>query len=217
MLIVIAIIGIIIAILLTTLNASTQQKKVRDAKRRFDIEDLIKALELYRFDNGTYPSSDQLKDLWGTDLPLEKDGFVYLTKLPKDPLKDSEFSYDYLAFPEGCGETPDSPPCTDYVLVAKLEDDKINNTYVGRPGGGSIVNVDPPETGSIAHLLATPTPQETASLPPATDPNPPAQDPTSPPAPTTAPTSPPPPTTAPPAPTTPPPNPLLTPTPTLSS
>ena len=54
LLIVIIVIGILVTITVTVYNGT--QARTRDASRRVDIANLVKALEIYYDDNGTYPT-----------------------------------------------------------------------------------------------------------------------------------------------------------------
>jgi general secretion pathway protein G len=83
LLIVIVVIGILAAI--TIVAYSGIQQRARDSIRTGDISSLQKALELYRVDNGIYPSvgADNtgyaVSSLAATLVPM------YIPKLPNDP------------------------------------------------------------------------------------------------------------------------------------
>lgn len=90
--VVIAIIGLLAAIVLIALNQA--RVKSRDAKRVADIRQIQTALELYYSDNGAYPnigcaSTPSYGSCWATLLPSQ-----YIGKMPYDPLNVS-FAYGY--------------------------------------------------------------------------------------------------------------------------
>ncbi len=86
--IVVIILGILASIVVPRLTGRTEQARITKAK--VDIKNIESALELFKLDNGFYPSTEQ-----GIDALIEKpsvgripqnwrDG-GYLTKLPIDP------------------------------------------------------------------------------------------------------------------------------------
>jgi len=83
LLVVVAIIGILSAILLVTFSGP--REKSRDAKRVSDIKQMKNALELYFADYGEYPISI-------ADLVSE-----YLPDTPKDPYGDDYLYYPYIS------------------------------------------------------------------------------------------------------------------------
>jgi len=54
--VVIAIIAVLATIIITNINQF--QAKARDARRIADVNQIKKALETYRIDNGSYPTTD---------------------------------------------------------------------------------------------------------------------------------------------------------------
>jgi general secretion pathway protein G len=142
--VVIVILGILIAMVSGSFVAS--QKKSRDLKRKSDVVQIGKALEVYYVDRGSYPLADagsivgcgidpQVPTVctWGvsewsntTTTPVT----IYMAKIPSDP-KGNTYYYDS----DG----------TYYQIYAKLEntDDKDINkngtavqTYIGTDCGG---------------------------------------------------------------------------------
>jgi type II secretion system protein G len=124
LLIVIVIIGILAAIGLATFTSS--QMKSRDAKRKADLQQVSRALELYYNDKGQYPADDGSGNImgcgagaitactWGSlTVPFSNTttGTIYMTKLPADP---SQYTYYYVATPV-LGRHP------QYQLYARLE------------------------------------------------------------------------------------------------
>jgi len=96
--VVVVILGILGALIVPNIIGRPDEARVQAAKA--DIESIGTALELYRLDNGDYPSTDQGLDA----LVNEPSGFPearrwnrdgYLKKLPKDPWDE-----DYLYFSE---------------------------------------------------------------------------------------------------------------------
>ncbi|HYE22987.1 MAG TPA: prepilin-type N-terminal cleavage/methylation domain-containing protein [Candidatus Paceibacterota bacterium] len=106
LLIVIAIIGILSSTVLVSLNSA--RAKARDARRLSDLNQVRTALELYYFDNGSYP----VRANWiGTtpgcysgpaDPKTAIPGLVpkYLPSMPQDP-KPTGTSYCYLYRSDG--------------------------------------------------------------------------------------------------------------------
>ena len=112
LLVVIAIIGLLSAIVLNSLNAA--RGLGRDAKRVSELKSLANALELYKLQNGSYPSTVGLcGSSWcsGCYAPtglsaglssLVSGGFI--SSLPSDPLADTSgggscFNYEYISQP----------------------------------------------------------------------------------------------------------------------
>ena len=100
LLIVIAIIGILIAV--STVSYLTASKQSRDTRRKSDLEQIRQALETYRADVGTYPNDTSL---------LAPN---YITTLPTGPKSDA---YTYTL-----------TTSTTYTLCASLETITSPNT-----------------------------------------------------------------------------------------
>ncbi|BCX14925.1 MAG: hypothetical protein KatS3mg088_608 [Patescibacteria group bacterium] len=103
LLVVISIIGILIS--LSLFGIQNARKSSRDAKRKSDLESIRSALEMYKADNGRYPS---ISDFNASSLPLSS----YIASNPSDPLSPSRF-YTYTCSPSG--------NCNTYALCASLE------------------------------------------------------------------------------------------------
>lgn len=128
LLVVIAIIGILSTIAMTSLNGA--RAKARDAKRKSEIEQIQKALELYYANNNQYPVSggavspnngwsNSNDSSWNA---LQAKLAPYLAQLPKDPVNTSSgspsntgaYSYTYYSLGYGCGQQW-------YMIVYRLE------------------------------------------------------------------------------------------------
>jgi len=98
LLVVVAIIGVLATVVLGALGDA--RSKSRDAKRKSDITQLSKILELYYLDNGSYPTTGSLNNVFGdstcTGLTIVPDtntenwipGLVsggYISSLPQNP------------------------------------------------------------------------------------------------------------------------------------
>jgi len=114
LLVVVAIIGLLASIILASL--STARAKARDTKRLTELKQLQTAMELYRSDNGTYPSAelnftvsiDGCRGLniangyhdWSTAINLGKLIPKYIGSLPIDPINSISqglcYTYTYL-------------------------------------------------------------------------------------------------------------------------
>lgn len=105
MLIVVAIIGILSAVILVGLGPT--QRTGRDARRLADLKQVQTALELYFQKEGVYPSAG---NNWGDLVNALKNAGIGVTDLPRDPTKGQ----DYLYSVNGARSS--------YVLGAKLED-----------------------------------------------------------------------------------------------
>lgn len=93
LLIVIVVIGILAAITIVAYNGV--QQRARDVTRSSDIAGIQKALELYRVDNGVYPSVGT--DGTGYALSTLATALVptYIPKIPSDP-NTSLTNYQYV-------------------------------------------------------------------------------------------------------------------------
>lgn len=104
LLVVIAIVGIISTIGLGSYRSS--QAKSRDARRKSDLENIQKALEMYQNDHGVYPLTHNFPS-WGSEFKDQKNT-IYMKELPKDPVENQNYFYI-------------SEDGTSYKLYAKLE------------------------------------------------------------------------------------------------
>ncbi len=123
LLIVIVVIGILAAIVLTTVGGA--QRKARNADRQADINSLRTQLEVYETENGTYPTLTNINDgEWRSNNGmggLEEDAL-------RDPNGDTSAlvaapavgAYSYEVTPADCDASAESP-CTGYTLTAVYE------------------------------------------------------------------------------------------------
>jgi len=117
LLIVIAIIGILSAIVLASLGTSNEAG--RDANRARQSQEVVKALELYYSDNGSYPSSAGAAN-WTINLDdnIVADDLInggYLPSIPEDPA----YSYDDNNSYAYCSHINDN----SFVLFVNVESD----------------------------------------------------------------------------------------------
>lgn len=102
----ISILATLAAAILVTLNPITQTEKANDAKRKSDLSQVQRAIEIYYQDTGQYPSS---LPAWGS--PWVVSSTTYIALLPKDPKGGK--TYVYNSPPASNGQT--------YYLYASLD------------------------------------------------------------------------------------------------
>jgi general secretion pathway protein G len=119
LLIVIAIIGILAALILTNLSGARQ--RARDARRKVDLDSIAKAVRLYYNDNQSFPSQGANNTIgacspapcqWGSAFTSsDGKGTLYMNFLPTDPssIAGGTIAYKYYS-------TGDS-----FAVVASLE------------------------------------------------------------------------------------------------
>lgn len=112
-LVVLAILGVVAAVLLVAINPFAQLAKSNDAHRKSDLASMQRALELYYQDNGSYPASSADFKLYinSTTLSWGSSWQPYISALPKDPLPTA--TYIYYSPASGNGQT--------YYLYASLQ------------------------------------------------------------------------------------------------
>lgn len=130
LLIVIAIIGILTAMILPNLNSA--RERARDSRRKTDLNTIQQALRLYYNDNQAFPLTATITSAWGG--ALTSGTSTYMTVLPRDPSSapGSVISYSY------------NSSGNSYIIIAKMEnksDPEITasqtrcpNTYVNFAG-----------------------------------------------------------------------------------
>lgn len=120
LLVVTALIAMLATIILASLDASKQRS--RDAQRIQTIRQVQNALELYRTDNGSYPTQNVSTANWPTGMTTILTG--YISEISEDP---SGLNIAYYGAPSdlrfvGCGEpTTGSAPLYDYLLTFETE------------------------------------------------------------------------------------------------
>lgn len=105
LLVVIAVIGVLAAVVLVAINPAKKLSQARDAQRKSGIQQISSALSTYYTQQSSYPAA--LADLLTSD---------ELKNLPKNP-SGSDFSYS--ATPSGC--TSANEDCTGAVLYDTYE------------------------------------------------------------------------------------------------
>ncbi|MGB9848197.1 MAG: type II secretion system protein [Microgenomates group bacterium] len=109
LLVVIALIGFLSSLILG--NFFTSLRKGRDARRKSDLEQIQRALEMYYEDNRAYPTKAPGSGfVFGNEFSLN--GKVYMKKVPNDPVSSKTYQYDYDSVNNG------------YKLYACLENDQ---------------------------------------------------------------------------------------------
>ncbi|GAB4219107.1 MAG: hypothetical protein Fur009_3580 [Candidatus Microgenomates bacterium] len=119
LLLVIIILGVLSSLI--TSNFFTSLKKGRDAKRKGDLEQIQRALELYYEDKKAYPTSLNFDQ----SLTDNETGKVYMQKIPNDP---SNGNYYYQS--DG----------TYYKIYACLENNQQILPYISNPTNFSCNN-----------------------------------------------------------------------------
>lgn len=121
MMLVIAIIGICSTVLISIINPVQQFKKTRDTQRKSDLHQIQSGLELYRADQGAYPTTAQ----WpGCGRALTSGASTYLQKIPCDPKNSGQLVYHYVSN----GVTYSLFSCLENV-VDPQKDASNNGTY----------------------------------------------------------------------------------------
>lgn len=124
-LVVMAIIGILAAIGMSAYG--TAQSKARDARRKSDLENITRALEMYYNDNKLYPPAPGPGSFsWGLQWAASG-GTLYMEKVPID----TKYGYEYV--PVAVGGVVQK----GYQLFARLEnteDAKVARSATFNPG-----------------------------------------------------------------------------------
>lgn len=87
LLVVIMILGVLAALI--SGNFFTSLKKGRDTKRKADLEQVQRALEMYYEDKKAYP----LALVFGNPLSDSVSGKIYMQKVPNDPISGKDYQY----------------------------------------------------------------------------------------------------------------------------
>lgn len=107
LLIVIAIIGILTALILP--NLAGARERARDSRRKLDFNNIQQALRLYYNDHQTFPSD--MAGVWGASF-IGDNNTTYMTLVPYDPISTDANPISY---------TYNSRDGVSYILVAQLE------------------------------------------------------------------------------------------------
>jgi general secretion pathway protein G len=98
LLVVVAIIGILSALLMS--NFVGIRQRARDGQRKSDLRQIQSALELYRADNGSYPTDPAIFTGGSIvcNVALSSGGVTYMKSIPCDPLgtASSPLFYQYV-------------------------------------------------------------------------------------------------------------------------
>jgi len=141
LLVVIAIIGILASVILASLNSA--RAKARDARRKSDLAQLVRAVELYRNDNANYPVTAgwfHNANHGGLDAALTP---TYISKIPDDPIFSSLTGQSYMYYrkdytictiTEGIDKYTfyaklENPSAADLATISVAPDTCIKNTY----------------------------------------------------------------------------------------
>lgn len=126
LLIVMAIIAVLSALSLFTLQGS--RENARDAKRKADLETIRQAVEIYRADCGSYPLNVTMGAVFSSNCTGSV--ITYLQQVPNDPVTTQ--SYDYV--PVGA-----AAPYYKYVICTALEGETTSDTNCSAAscGGGT--------------------------------------------------------------------------------
>jgi general secretion pathway protein G len=109
LLVVVSIIGILIS--LSLFGIQNSRKSARDAKRKSDLESIRSALEMYKADNGKYPSTSG--GMNASSLSSSQNWGNYISSMPTDPLSGRNYVYQ-------CTNVT-ANNCLAYRLCASLE------------------------------------------------------------------------------------------------
>ncbi len=104
------VVSTIIALLATIgiVSYTAFNKQARDGRRKADMEELRGALELYRSNNGVYPSPAGTYGLdFGSGSLTDASNNTYVSKIPQDPQSPHTYNYTLVN--------------GDYTLSAELE------------------------------------------------------------------------------------------------
>lgn len=92
-LVVVTIIGVLSAAGVTSYVRAL--KNGRDGRRKSDISNIQQALVMYRYENGSYPTSPSLSTNW------RNVGSNFLSTTPVDPLNTGNYTYKYYLSDNG--------------------------------------------------------------------------------------------------------------------
>jgi len=125
LLVVISVIGLLASVILVSVNNA--RAKSRDARRKADLQQIQKAMELYFDKTGSYPINRNPGSFYtdaNADFLQELQDNGFLARGPKDP-QSPERLYHYYDYGGACG----------YFLIAQVEDPSNNPDLSGVAGG----------------------------------------------------------------------------------
>lgn len=103
LIVVIAVLATLLVMVIIVLNPKVQFNKARDSRRKSDLNNIAKALVMYKNDFSVYPPDDgngnisacspSITLVWGTDA-FKCSEMTYMKFLPQDP-KEGEATYKY--------------------------------------------------------------------------------------------------------------------------
>ncbi len=132
LLVVMAIIGVVLAI--GIVNFSSTNQRSREAKRKADIEVIRSGLEIYRSENGAYPTTGQFTvDVNGciNATTLTNGAATYVSNVPTDPKFNSSTGQCYIYT---------RPSTTTYNLSYLME---VSSACTGTVSGSRCVYTQP--------------------------------------------------------------------------
>jgi len=91
LLLVVGVLTILISGLVVLINPLQRIGQANDAKRKTELDQIKKALEIYYYDNGRYPNSSGTYSIEGTN--WGGTWSTYMPKLPKDPTDGQTYVY----------------------------------------------------------------------------------------------------------------------------
>lgn len=132
LMVVIAIIGILATIIMVSFSAV--QQRARDGQRKADLRQIQSALELYKADNGVYPTylancPVGAPTFMGNDTDVVSPcSTIYMQTIPVDP--KTKLDYKYIATQSGTDPNSSTitdsnctatDPCVRYAVIACIE------------------------------------------------------------------------------------------------
>ncbi len=130
LLVVIAIIGLLSSVVFASLGPA--RARARDARRKVDLQQISKALELYYAQYGGFPSSacPNIDYIIRNSLALEPKMAAFLSTFPQDPVTPGNYyntQYLYVSDEYNTCTQANNARATRYTLYATLEDQSTTN------------------------------------------------------------------------------------------
>lgn len=143
-----ALMAILIVVFIASFSVTL--KRGRDQRRKNDLSQLQKALELYYEDNVTYPTFDIFlgpNKKFCKTIACANTETVYMVKTPSDP--DSLYTYRYVY------ETPVGGVSSKYYLYSYIENDLDQGDGVSLTGYATIAGFTGTQTCDTLNTAAT--------------------------------------------------------------